>query len=123
YGRISSPKTIITSDPPLPESEAISLLATGLKSSDLENSGALAGDAALLLIDKIRRKFSKDSPLERRPGDLRDTLSFKAGGIDPRTGKRSASASLELSDNVSISAALDVEGNYRGWVTYIIRFK
>ncbi len=123
YGRASSPKTIITSDPPLPEAEAISLLATGRKSSDLDNSGALAGDAAILLIDKVRRKFGKGTPLERRPGDLRDTLSFKAGQIDPRTGKRAASASLEITDNVSISAALDVDGNYRGLVKYIIRFR
>ena len=123
YGRVSAPKTIITSDPPLPESEAVSLLATGLKASDLDNSNAIAGDAVLLLIDKLRRKYGSGTPLERRPGDLQDMLSFKAGQIDPRTGNRAASATIEINENVSLLGNVDVDGNYRGLVKYIIRFK
>jgi len=123
YGRLSDPKTIITSDPPLPETEAVSLLATGVKSSEFGNAEVIAGDAALLLIDKLRRKYGKGTPLERQPGSLRDVLSFKAGQIDPRTGKRAASASLEVTDNVFLLGNVDAEGDYRGLVKFIFRFK
>ena len=123
YGQVSGPKTLITSDPPLPESEAISLLATGNKLSDYSNSDVIAGDAALLLIDKLRRKYAKGTPIERRPGSLRDTLKFKAGQIDPRTGKRSASAQLEVTEKIYLLGNVNVEGDYRGLVKYIFRFK
>ena len=83
----------------------------------------IAGDAALLLIDKIRRKYARGTPLERKPGDLRDLLSIKAGQIDPRTGKRAASASLELTDNVYLLGNVNVTGDYRGLVNFIFRFK
>lgn len=123
YGRSSTPKTLITSDPPLPESEALALLASGSKSSDLNDSKVIAGDAALLLIDRLRRKYGKGTPIERRPGSLRELLSFKAGQIDPRTGKRAASAELELTDRVYLLGNVDVEGDYRGLVKFIFRFK
>ena len=123
YGLLSSPKTLITSDPPLPESDAISLLATGSKASDLSSGEVIAGDAALLLIDKVRRRLTKGTALERSPGQLRDQLSFKAGQIDARTGQRSASATLKLTDNVYLLGNVNVEGDYRGLVNFIFRFK
>ena len=49
-------------------------------------------------------------------------LSFKAGQIDPRTGKRAASASLEVTDNVYLLGNINVEGEYRGLVKFIFRF-
>ena len=90
---------------------------------ELGDQQAVAGDLALLLIDRWRRKYGKGTPLERRPGGLADTLSFKAGQIDPRTGQRAASASIELTDQIHLLGNVDVHGDYRGLLRYVLRFK
>src|SRR5690606_12088589 len=52
YGPVSSPKTALTSDPPLPENEIMTLLATGTTSDGLEGGQAATLKAAQLLVEE-----------------------------------------------------------------------
>jgi len=54
------PEAVFTSEPPLPQEEIISLLATGATRAELTgNNNVLAGRAATLLVTQLYRKFFK----------------------------------------------------------------
>ncbi len=55
YGRISDPQLTLTSEPPLPENEIMTLLATGTTSAGLEDSQAASSRGLQLLIEELRR--------------------------------------------------------------------
>ncbi|HEY2614458.1 MAG TPA: translocation/assembly module TamB domain-containing protein, partial [Chthoniobacterales bacterium] len=60
YGTTLSPEAIFTSEPPLPQEEIISLLATGTTREELlGNNNVLAGRAAMLLVQQLYRKVFK----------------------------------------------------------------
>ena len=60
YGTTLSPEAIFTSEPPLPQEEIISLLATGTTRQELTgNNNVLAGRAAMLLVQQLYRKVFK----------------------------------------------------------------
>ncbi len=55
YGRMSNPQLVLTSNPPLPDNEIMTLLATGTTTSGLENPQAASSRAMQLLAEEIRR--------------------------------------------------------------------
>ncbi|HEX4639613.1 MAG TPA: translocation/assembly module TamB domain-containing protein, partial [Chthoniobacterales bacterium] len=60
YGTLLSPEAVFTSEPPLPQEEIISLLATGTTREELTgNNNVLAGRAAMLLVQQLYRKVFK----------------------------------------------------------------
>ena len=65
YGTVLAPEAIFTSEPPLPQEEIISLIATGATRQELSGRGnVLAGRAAMLLVQQLYRKiFKKASQL------------------------------------------------------------
>ena len=56
YGTLLSPQAIFTSEPPLPQEEIISLIATGATRQELSTGNVLAGRAAMLLVQQLYRK-------------------------------------------------------------------
>jgi hypothetical protein len=123
YGDPSNPLTIFTSQPPLPQEEIVSLIATGLTTSEITSNGnAVAGRAAVLAIQSLYRKiFKKSEPTEKE--SFLDRFQFDIGGVDPRTGRQDVSAQFQLSKRFYLIGALDVQGNLTGQVQYLIRFK
>ena len=59
YGTLLSPQAIFTSEPPLPQEEIISLIATGTTRRELSTGNVLAGRAAMLLVQQLYRKVVK----------------------------------------------------------------
>src|SRR4029077_5716324 len=60
YGTSLAPEALFTSEPPLPQEEIISLLATGTTREELSgNNNVLAGRAAMLLVQQLYRKVFK----------------------------------------------------------------
>ncbi len=124
YGNQLDPQVRFSSQPPLPQTEIVSLIATGVTSEDIAgNPSVLAGRAAVLLFQKLRRQFfpPKD-PSERRKTVLSD-IDINLGEIDPKTGRQSATVRFPLSNNFALVGGVDVEGDFRGQVKYLIRFK
>jgi len=122
YGAASDPKTVLSSEPPLPQEDIVALLATGATASNLSSGNALAGRAAILLFQQIYHKIFKAKP----PSDNESFMSrFKVdvGAVDPRTGQQEIRSSFQLSPDFYLIGELDVGGDIRGMVQYLLRFK
>ncbi len=123
-GSAYAPEALFTSDPPLPQTEIVSLLATGLTTTELSRDpNAFAGRAALLL---FQRAYDSLFRRNRPPADRDSFLSrirFDIGVIDPKTGRQSTTLGIPLSENVVLMGGIDVGGNFQGQVKYLIRFK
>jgi hypothetical protein len=123
YGTSLSPEAVFTSEPPLPQEEIISLLATGVTRQELVgNNNVLAGRAAMLLVQQLyRRVFKKGEPT--KSNSVFDRLQVDVGNVDPRTGQQTATARLKLNEQFVLIGDLGVGGDFRGMVKYLIRFK
>lgn len=123
YGTATAPQTVFSSEPPLPQEDIIALLATGTTVSDLtNNTDALAGRAAVLALQSLYRKvFKTREPSENE--SLLSRLNVDVGGVDPRTGQQEVTTRFKLGDNFYIIGDLDVGGNLRGQLKYLLRFR
>jgi hypothetical protein len=122
YGTAQDPKTVMSSEPPLPQADIVSLLATGATAANLNSGTGLAGRAAVLLAQQLYHKIFKAKP----PSDNESFASrFKVdvGGVDPRTGQQEISSSFKVSRTLYLIAEIDVGGDLRGMIRYLIRFK
>jgi hypothetical protein len=124
YGTASDPKTVMSSEPPLPQEDIVALLATGATTSSLSNGDALAGRAAILVLQGIYHKvFKTKAPPATENKSFISRFKTDVGGVDPRTGQQEVSSRFELSDKIYLIGELDVGGNIRGEVRYLLRFK
>ena len=123
YGTTLSPEAIFTSEPPLPQEEIISLLATGTTRQELTgNNNVLAGRAAMLLVQQLYRKvFKKGSGTNS--SSVFDRLDVDIGQVDPKTGQQTATARFKVNQSFVIIGDLGVAGDFRGLVKYVIRFR
>ena len=123
YGRASDPQLVLTSQPPLPENEIMTLLATGTTSSGLEDSQAATSRAMQLLIEELRRgRFLFGKQLRPVLG-LLDNVDFSLSEADPYDSSVYNSATLKLNDKWYISAGIGAEGDQRVLAIWRLRFK
>lgn len=123
YGRASDPQLVLTSQPPLPENEIMTLLATGTTSSGLEDSQAASSRAMQLLIEELRRgRFLFGERLRPILG-LLDNVDFSLSEADPYDSGTYNSATLKLSEKWYISAGIGAEGDQRVLAIWRLRFK
>lgn len=125
FGPVTDPRATFVSDPPLPESEIVSLLATGMTTSEIRNNpNAVAGRAAFLLLQKAYRSvFHRNRPPADSKESFLNRITFDVGTTDAKTGKQSTAIRIPLSNNVVLIGSLDVGGNFSGQVKYLLRFK
>ncbi len=125
-GPATSPTISFASNPPLPENEVITLLATGTTTSGLEDPDAAKGKAFQLLIEQIRRAppGSPLHPLAKFAEPLKD-VELQVAGADPFTGKRRNSVTIPVPESKRwfVTASVDAESNTRGLVLYILKFQ
>ncbi|MEA3187419.1 MAG: translocation and assembly module TamB [Chthoniobacter sp.] len=123
FGTANEPQTVFSSEPPLPQEDIIALLATGSTASELTGSGdALAGRGAALLFQRLYRKvFKAKEPSENE--SFLSRFNVDVGGVDPRTGQQEVSTRFKLGENFYLIGDLDVGGNIRGQVKYLLRFR
>jgi autotransporter translocation and assembly factor TamB len=122
YGDSLSPQAIFTSEPPLPQEEIISLLATGTTRQELTGSGnILAGRAAMLVVQQLYRKIVKKGQ-PTQSNSVFDRLQVDVGTVDPRTGREQATARFKVNENWVLVGDIGVGGDFRGQVKYLIRF-
>jgi len=123
YGTSLSPEAIFSSEPPLPQEEIISLLATGVTRGELiGNNNVLAGRAAMLLVQQLYQKVFKKGQATKS-NSVFDRLQVDIGQVDPRTGQQTATARFKVNDKFVLVGDLGVGGDFRGMVKYLIRFK
>jgi autotransporter translocation and assembly factor TamB len=123
YGTVLSPQAIFTSEPPLPQEEIISLIATGATRQELSGSNnVLAGRAAMLLVQQLYRKIvKKGEPTQSNA--FFNRLDLDLGTVDPRTGQQQATARFKINDRFVLTGDVGVRGDFRGKLKYLIRFR
>jgi autotransporter translocation and assembly factor TamB len=123
FGTSLAPEAIFSSEPPLPQEDIISLLATGTTREELTgNNNVLAGRAAMLLISQLYRKMFKKGEATKS-NSMFDRLQVDVGNVDPRTGQQTATARYKLNEQFMLIGDLQVNGDFRGMVKYLIRFR
>ena len=122
YGTVLAPEAIFTSEPPLAQEEIISLIATGATRQELSSGNVLAGRAAMLLVQQLYRKvFKKGEPTQSNTAFNR--LDLQLGTVDPRTGQQQATVRFKISDRFVFTGDVGVQGDFRGKLKYLIRFR
>lgn len=113
YGRASDPQLVLTSSPPLPENEIMTLLATGTTTSGLENPSAASSRAIQLFAEEIRRgRFVVGRQLRPLLG-LLDRVDFTLAEADPYTDESFSTATLSITDRWYLSAGMSDDGDTR----------
>ncbi|HZE13822.1 MAG TPA: translocation/assembly module TamB domain-containing protein, partial [Chthoniobacterales bacterium] len=123
FGTSLSPEAVFSSEPPLPQEEIISLLATGTTRQELVgNNSVLAGRAAMLVFQQLYRNvFKKGEPT--KSNSVFNKLDVDVGNVDPRTGQQTVTARVRLNEQFMLIGDIGVGGDFRGMVKYLIRFK
>ena len=101
YGPISNPKYTLYSDPPLPESEILTLLATGSTIGDLEDADTATMKGAQLAINWLKDRYQvpgRDTPFQKLLTEL-DDMELNFGENDPFSGRKFNSATLQVAPN------------------------
>ena len=124
YNDLNDPQVTFSSQPPLPQADIVSLIATGVTSDDIAgNPSVLAGRAAVLLFQKISRTVLPPKDPSDRKKTVLNEIDVNLGEIDSKTGRQSATVRFPLADHLSLFGGVDVQGDFRGQVKYLIRFK
>ena len=122
YGRASDPQLVLTSSPPLPENEIMTLLATGTTTSGLENPQAASSRAMQLLAEELRRgRFGVGRQLRPLLG-LLDRVDFTLAEADPYSNDSYSTAMLSITDRWYLSAGIGQEGDSRFLVIWRLTF-
>jgi autotransporter translocation and assembly factor TamB len=124
YGTANAPQAIFSSEPPLPQEEIISLLATGTTREELATGNVLASRAGILLVKQLYRKiFKKGAEPETNDNSFFNRLDVEFGNTDPRTGEQTATARYKINDRFVLIGDIGTQGDFRGLLKYLIRFR
>jgi len=84
----------------------------------------MAGRAAVLVAQQLYHKiFKSKPPPESQNESFVSRFKVDVGGVDPRTGQQEVSSRFKLSEGFYLIGDLDVGGDIRGMVRYLLRFK
>lgn len=123
YGAVSAPKLLLTSEPPLPENEIMTLLATGTTTAGLTDAATAQSKGTQLLIEEFRRGRL---PMGRRLLPLLskvENVEIAVGEPDPYSGKKRASAKMPVFSNYFLYGAVDGEGKTRSLFMFEWKFR
>ncbi|RYD38391.1 MAG: hypothetical protein EOP87_01710 [Verrucomicrobiaceae bacterium] len=113
HGRASDPQLVLTSNPPLPEHEIMTLLATGTTSAGLENTQAASSRALQLLFEELRRGRLPFARQLRPVLKVLDRVDFNLAESDPYDSDSFTTATIALTDRWYISAGMGESGDTR----------
>ena len=123
YGRLSDPQIVLSSNPPLPQHEIMTLLATGTTTRGLEDPSAASARALQLFAEEVRRGRVPLSNQLRPLLGLLDNVDFTLAEADPYSSDRYSTATLRLHDRWYLSAGMGDEGNTRMFAIWRLQFR
>ncbi len=123
YGSAQNPETLFVSQPPLPQEEILSLLASGATREELTaDPNLIAGRATWLFLQKIYHRFFGDG-IDTQDSSFLDRIDVNLGGIDPQTGRQSLVSKFKISDDWFIVGLANIGGGVQGRLKYVLRFR
>jgi hypothetical protein len=123
YGRASDPQLVLTSNPPLPANEIMTLLATGTTTSGLENPQAASSRAIQLFAEELRRGRVPFGRQLRPLLGLFDRVDFSLAEEDPYSTESFSTATLSLTDSWLLSAGMGADGDSRVMGVWRLTFR
>ena len=123
YGSAFKPQLVLTSNPPLPENEIMTLLATGTTTSGLENPATASSRALQLLAEELRRGRFRYGKQLRPLLALADKVDFSLAESDPYSNDTFSTATIALTDRWFISAGIGAQGDSRTLLVWRVRFR
>jgi len=123
YGRASDPQLVLTSNPPLPENEIMTLLATGTTTSGLEDPQVASSRALQLLAEELRRGRFRFGKQLRPVLALLDRVDFSLAESDPYSSDSFSTATIKLTDRWYVSAGVGATGDSRLLAIWRLSFK
>lgn len=123
YGKASDPQIMLTSVPPLPETEIMTLLATGTTTEGLEDTGAATNRAIQLFAEEVRRGRVRYTKQLRPFLGVLDRVDFSLKETDPYSTGSMSTATISLTDKLFVSAGMGEQGNTRVMGIWRISFK
>jgi hypothetical protein len=126
-GPASAPRLDLTSEPPLPQQEIMTLLTTGSLAGELgENNTALATRAGLIVLrDLYKKVFKRDLPVPSGEGgdNFFGRFTVDLGAVDSRTGRQEITAQFRVTDRVVVVGDVEMGGGVSGRIQYLFRFR
>ncbi len=129
YGRATEPQIQLSSEPPLPYADIVSLLATGTTVGELgASANVLASRAAMIAVQQLYRKvFHRTAapPDDKKPdaASFADRFQIELGALDNRTGGQEVNTRFRMTDNLYFLGDVGVGGRFTGSLKYLIRFR
>jgi hypothetical protein len=122
-GPVEAPQISISSEPPLAETDLLTLLTTGALPADAgENSQALAGRAATVLFQEFSGKVFKQSS-GKEPFSALRRFSLDLSAINGRTGHQETRLTYRLTDQFFMIGEIGADGDFAGRLRYVLRFR
>ncbi|GAA5116265.1 translocation/assembly module TamB domain-containing protein [Luteolibacter yonseiensis] len=113
YGNASNPQLLLTSNPPLPDNEIMTLLATGTTTSGLEDPSVASSRAMHLLAEEIRHGRVSYTRRLRPLLGLLDKVNFSVAESDPYSNDKFSTATISLTDKWFLSTGMGETGDSR----------
>ena len=122
-GAAEAPQISISSEPPLSETDLLTLVTTGALPSDAaENAQALAGRAATVLFQEFSHKVLKPG-LGQEPFSALRRFSLDLSAVNGRTGHQETRLTYRLTDNFFAIGEIGADGDFAGRFRYVLRFR
>lgn len=123
HGPPENPQISVSSDPPLAERDALTLLTAGVLPGDFasESSQATSSRAASLLAQEFSDKVLLKDRANERFSALR-RFSLDVGALNSRTGNQETRLTYRLQDNVFMIGEIGANGDFATRLRYIFRF-
>jgi len=126
YGSADNPQLTLSSFPALPETEIMTLLATGATNTGLTNSDVATFKTLQLLLLELKQRSERPggNRLFGKLVDKIDQLNLKVGEVNQLTGEKFASATFKLHRRWFLSAQIDDNQppQTRGLLIFALRF-
>ena len=130
YGRAADPQIQLSSEPPLPYADIVSLLATGTTVGELgANANVLASRAAMIAVQQLYHKVfhrAGTPPPDEKKTDaasFADRFQIELGALDNRSGGQTVNTRFRMTDNLYFLGDVGVAGRFTGSLKYLIRFR
>lgn len=126
YNRVLSPKWVLSSIPPMPSEDIMTLLATGTTRDELigGDAGSVAASKAATLFFKNMRKASASA--DKDPSlldELQERTELEIGGVNPETGEQTFGGKIRLWKQLFFVGDVDADSDYRALLKYVFRFR
>jgi len=126
YNRVLSPKFVLSSIPPLPSEDIMTLLATGTTRDSLVggDAGSVAASKAATLFLKNMRKASASADSEPSLLDqLQERTELELGKTNPETGAQTVGGKIRLWKQLFFVGDVAADSDYRALLKYVFRFR